>query len=488
MDIIRKKGKKYNWEKLVYGISILFVLLTIAPLLIACCYAVPAVDDFAAARTARYWKMEGLSSVAIAFKQMVLGYLEHQGTFTGYFFQYMFSTMFEVRLIPTRITLLFITGLFLVTLYFLYYSFMQHIINVGRYKFLINFIYVLLVYVITIGHNVKEVFYWISGAFVYTVPLSFMFAGIIFMMKALQCKYKENIVAASVMCFLSTGGTLPIAAFTNVIVLGVGIYEFKQKRDLKVLPVFLCSLMGAVINVIAPGNYIRQNNIGAELNIVMAVKNSCIAAASCFMNLIRNSPLLLIVIIFMLIGSWQISVGNVYRGGTIIRRMIYSILGVIIIDFPVMFAYGTLHIEPRVLFVQNIAVAMATMVCSLCIGQILAHILRKVKIPKLVNGIVGLAVIIMLIALMYTGNYDKSDIIPVAIYMNLANGNMKEFDEGYKEIFELLECGEDKDVVIERYPSDMGILKPLSFRTDADYWINKETAKYYGCNTITLKE
>lgn len=482
--MIDVESKKANYSRIYTIISILFVLGVIVPLLVACCYAVPSADDFYGANNARYYEIEGIPKLLTACKLTESIYMNSQGTFTGCFFYNLFSALIKVRIIPTRITLLAVTGLFLVAAYSCVYGFMRCLVE-RRHNFLINFVYGLVILIITIGHSVNEVFYWICGTFMYTVPLTFMFAGVAFTIQALKNGRRTGVFAACVLCFLSTGGTLQIAALTNTVMLGIAIWEYERKKGLKVFPIFLSSFIGAVINVVAPGNYVRQDGIGAELDVILAIQNSASAVMTGIKDLLRNSPLFLVIMVGILAGSMRIFM-KTYE---IIGVIIYVIFSLIIIDFPITFAYGSTYLEPRVLFVQNIAIVTAALTLSVSIGQISAHILRRISVDKrLLYRAVGVFTIIMTLVLMYTGNYHKNDIMPLAICINLANGNMKEFNDTNMEIFGLLENGAGKDIVIEYYPSDMGILQPIKLQTDAEHWINTGVARYYGCNMVVLKE
>lgn len=482
--VSKLKNIKFSKERILFGISILFVLFTAIPLIWACWYAVPSADDFFGAITVRKLEQEGMSPLLVAWEAMVSRYFNHQGTFTGWFFHFLFSTFTKAQIIPTRVTLFIITILFLTALYFCVYSFMRHILRGGGYNILINVTYGLIIYVITIGHNVQQIFYWICGAFMYTVPLIFMLAGFGFVVRAIEENKKTYILLAAFLCGLSTGGTLQIAALTNVVLLGIGLWEYRRRRSLIILPAFLCTLLGAVINAVAPGNFIRHETIGSELNILHAIKNSIIAIKISSMSLIRNSPLLLIVVICVFIGT-------LYTGNKIyemIGVIVYSAIGLIVIDFPVVLAYGRIYLEPRVVFLQNMAIVLAAMICSICIGQAIACISRNRQMSGRAYGITGTVACVSTIMLMISGIYGRNDIIPLAIYINMANGNMREFDEEHWKIFDLLEQGEDQDVIIEYYPSDMGILQSMWLEPDVNSWTNQGIAEWFGCDTVVLKE
>lgn len=485
--MINAEVRKKNRNRLYRGISILFVLSAVVPLLISCCYAVPSADDFFAANNVRYYEMQGIPKLAIAGKETVALYLNHQGTFTGWFFDYLFSAWIKVRLVPTRITLFTITALFLCAVYFCAYVLIQRFMHDDKTKYTINFVYGLLIYSFTVGHNVREVFYWICGACIYTVPLIFMFVGIGFTICVLENRRKADAVIACVMCLLSTGGTLQIAAFTNVVLLGTVVFAYGKKRDWTVLPIFLCALAGALINVVAPGNYVRQNLIGAELDIILAVKNSAIAVLTGFRELLGALPCQLLVLLCILIGIRQAFM----KMKEVLGVIFYVILSLIIIDFPVTLAYGTTYLEPRVLFVQNIAIVLVLLLISLCVGQTVFCAWRrgtKLRFKRNFYGAIGAAAMIMTAIFMYSGGWSGDDIMSLTICRNLLNGNMKKWDEAHKIIFQKLNNGENKDVVIENYPSDMGILYPMRLQADSDYWVNTGTARYYRCNTIVLKE
>ena len=478
--------KKFSagFDKLYVMASALFAVFTSVPLIWACRYAVPSADDFYGANNMRNLMMEGRTLLSAAWEETIYVYQNTQGTFTGNFVYYFCSALIQAGLFRTRVALFIMTALFLVALYFSIHSIICYILRGGGYKIVVNLLYGCIVFVITIGHNVHEIFYWICGACMYTVPLIFMLAGLAFAVRGAANKRKADILSAMILCGLATGGTLPVAAFCNVILLGIGFWEYVHRRNFKILPVFLCSMAGALINSAAPGNFARQDRIGAELDIILALKNSGGAVLSGFRDLIRNSPLLLIVAICVFIGIRCLRI-KIYE---ILYIVVYSIIGLLLIDFPVVFAYGNIYLEPRVLFVQNMAIVAATMSCSVCIGQTLAWCLPRVQNLQEIYVFVGAAVCLLTVVLMTGGGYGINDIMPLAIYKNIANGNMREFDEENRIIFQLLDEASGQDVVIEYSPSAMGILQPMKLQQSADYWTNVGTAKWYGCNSIILRQ
>ncbi len=98
-----------------------------------------------------------------------------------------------------------------------------------------------------------EVFFWFSGATSYSFPVSLMFLAFALYIQ-LDANKMAFMVIAGVCGFLAMGGTLAIAGAGCFTALRVLLYKF----DIKKLIIFIIWTIGAFINALAPGNYVRR--------------------------------------------------------------------------------------------------------------------------------------------------------------------------------------------------------------------------------------
>lgn len=120
-----------------------------------------------------------------------------------------------------------------------------------------------LIYALECMINPNEGFYWYNGATHYMIPhgMSMLLLGI--MICAVSSRHKVLLcVVSSVLAFL-LGGSNYITALGTGVALGLGILvmlALKKSQYLWQLIVpFICYIPGFIINVVAPGNSVRQS-------------------------------------------------------------------------------------------------------------------------------------------------------------------------------------------------------------------------------------
>ena len=139
------------------------------------------------------------------------------------------------------------------------------------------------------------------------------------------------------------GGSLTVAAAGCYFMLLLTIYEWISSKKLPYikLVIFVCYFSGALINAIAPGNFLRQQTSeGNGLQIFASLKNSFLVYESNFRWLFHSTNFSLILLLVLLCGFF------LYRG-IIIKNIagytFISFAGIIapfVVIFPAVLGYN----------------------------------------------------------------------------------------------------------------------------------------------------
>ncbi len=123
----------------------------------------------------------------------------------------------------------------------------------------------------------REMYFWFVGACGYTIPLFTGLLGFCCLVNACksECLGRKRtlyLIVSSVLGFFSSGGNLQITAYICWLYLLFLAGSIIKTRNIKsVFFSFSVTLLGALLNVAAPGNYIRKNTSYEEISIIKAI-------------------------------------------------------------------------------------------------------------------------------------------------------------------------------------------------------------------------
>ncbi len=478
MSNIRKLVEKMNKVWLMKGI----VFLQIAPIIIAGLYMFPAVDDFSNANRVQATGISNLFINALHITQNV--YETWQGTYFSCFLLYFISPLTRGGVVATRIACV-MAIIFLVSgVFYLCRIFVKDMIKEEKQD-IFWFVYAITLFLFTLGSYVDEAFYWFTGTYVYTVPMACSIWGIAFLMKYRLYGKWNNLCISLCFIFAAVGGALQITTLTCGILLGIILFDLKNiKRHLHTVVAFLVALVGGLANVLAPGYYIRHDKSNGEFQVMEAILFSIKSVGRALELLIHSFPCLLII--FSLIGIgyfWGKKKKLDISFKQFISMALYLFIGVIVVDFPVYMGYGD-YFPGRCLFIENIAVSVTVIVLSIVLGSCLNAYEDFFKAKKkiwavLMGGLILLNVVRCDVILI---NYPSLN-----IWRHLLNGNISEYVETSEELFQQLEAGEGKDIVISNLPNCMDIFYGIGLNANEDFWTNRAIAGYYSINSIRME-
>lgn len=457
----------------------------IVPILLGCFYSVPAVDDFSFSNE---WIMYEGSHKLYLIEFVKNKYMSWQGTYTGLFFCG-FPLYYYLGINMLRLFLFFVTFAFLLSFIILFVSGLQivgikdkQLINGGLFLSLLCFVFFL-------GqNNLGEVFYWYTGASVYTIPLTFGIYSIIFYLRYEIHSRRVYLILGSLFAIAGVGGALNISGFICSVLLGILILELCYKKRIRkniFIPFF--AFGGALINACAPGNFVRHQAFDDSVNGVYAIGQTIIRVNQSVVRGIKEEFLVLIFFCGFLYGYYRL---RDIEGKTS-RLLFFTIWGyvtIMITDFPFVLGYGygvgNTYIPERSLFIEQIAIALVVVMISLYLGIWVACS----KMICLSN-----ASIFSLILICVIHSIDLFDIVtireltPYKMIWHISNGDFAKQANRQQSILTQIEESDDVHVIAyidKKKESEWSNIHEVGITEDWGAWTNIAISQFYNKGTV----
>lgn len=257
------------WSVVVYGLSLI-------PIFAASVYAFPQADDWSYSwRTHLAW-VDTHSLVEVvkgAFAAVAEAYMDWQGTFSSIFLMSLQPGIWGERFYAVVPFLM--TGL----LTFATVFFLSYVLKGADRSCRIIFSMAVLWLTIQEIRCKPAAFYWYNGAVHYVVPYCFLLILAALILKNLQ-KEKPGRISfffSLLLAFMIGGGNLVTALLTFVSLSGALLFLLIIRRRKRLWCVAIPLAVNTVafgINVLAPGNWLRQDVSGEPSNPVVSILRS----------------------------------------------------------------------------------------------------------------------------------------------------------------------------------------------------------------------
>lgn len=268
--------KKILSLKWIAAWSVVIYIVSLVPIFAASVYAFPQADDWSYSwRTHLAW-VDTHSLVEVvkgAFAAVAEAYMNWQGTFSSIFLMSLQPGIWGERFYAVVPFLM--TGLFtFATLFFLSYV----LKGTDRSCRIIFSMAVLWLTVQEIRCK-PAAFYWYNGAVHYIVPYCFFLILVILVLKNLEKeKHRWISFSFSILLAVMTGGGNLVTALLTFGCLGGGLLFLlirKRRKRLWCVGIpFAVNALAFGINILAPGNWLRQDLSGEPSNPVISILRS----------------------------------------------------------------------------------------------------------------------------------------------------------------------------------------------------------------------
>lgn len=459
-------------------LSIVIVCIVVMPIVIASFYSFYQTDDFKHATNVGVFGSNIFELLIASFKYSKKMYLVWQGTYTAMFLQSFLSPLNGLGSVQLRIVMMINVLLFIFSLALFVIAVCKRL-NVKKS---ISFSILAICSIGVFGYKGwMEVFYWFSGAVSYSIPLSLSFIGIAFSLKA---KDTKRYIAASILMVLASGGSLEVAGTGCFILLGIctikkilGILGYKD------FVVFGFAVAGAMINAVAPGNYVRHSVIdNTGLHLGTAVMASVYELMDTVEDLFINTPFILLVIAAFYIGVYIKKSGVIADIKVIYTIILFGVITPFVTCFPVCFAYsGGDYFPNRCQFVEIVVLVLVIMTISISLGYIFAEHFKEFQVKE----ITFLFVVFFIVMPNLNSSWKLSETVPYQMWKEIMHDSYKNYYKEVKDIYDFVVSDKNEDVFIFDIPMEGAAYFPeIILSQDMSNWGNTSVAEYFGKNSV----
>ena len=469
-----QKGKKSSARaaRLLNLLALALTAAACAPFVIAARYALFHGDDFSSTRATFAAPAEHLLR-AVAEKSW-LAYTTWQGTWFSNFIGPLFNPLNWYSFSLLRIQLMVCLVLSLATAFFL----CRELCFWLEKKHLAGILLAMLLIPIAFSRDFYEVYLWYVGASAYQVPILFQMLGLALLLREIRVRSKTGVVLACVCLLLSGGGVLLIGGLGACLTLLLFLTAWLEtgRADRRLAAGFLAVLAGDLINVLAPGNYVKAPG---ELAIFKTVGDALRIAAWDLGFQMSHLIFPAAVLLALLLG---LRYGKRLKPASFALAAAGLLLTPAVTAFPYLLGYNVAapeEIATRAWFVIDIALVFCFLTLAVLVGGQLRHAFGKGTARALQTvSAVGAAALLLL----YLPHAGES--VPAQVAENLRNGKIQTYAAEWHEIFDMLSQRPGENVVIEWQPEPCVGVHRVAVGAAPEHPMNYNMARYFGNASI----
>lgn len=481
---------KLDRKKIITIVAIFLgagLLLSLIPIIISSFYSHPLADDFGFSEKVNHVVKNGgglFDILSASFQQVKDTYLDWQGTYAAIFVFSLQPAAFSEH-IYFLTTFVMLTALIASTLFFV-----NTIFNILGYDKKIGIIISFVILLLSIHFVVdkKEAFFWWNGSSYYTLFYSF---SLLFFSILIKLYYAEKIIKKVIFLIISLllaailgGGNYSTALLTTVILAFVIFLLIKHKKKISLcyVMIFLILITGFVISMIAPGNSVRAATLTGE-SPVKAIIHSVFYAVVYIAKWTGLAQLAG----FSVIGffAYILTKNSKYKFQYPFIVFVLSVLVFATQLTPPLYAMNSVGSGRQV----NIYYYSYYIFMSFNIFYIIGWINQKdiVRIrTKNIQKSFSVCTLLLTIGVFLCGclNYGLHNITFVDTLLALKNSTPQTHSAEYLDRISQIKNGNTTISDIKTVPD---FFSPLCIEEDSDFWINKQIARYYDVDKVTLK-
>ena len=486
-------GRKRIGKIVLMGIAVILVL----PSILITLYSYPCQDDFHYAVEAKELLNQGYNLFTMSIARMVEYYVGFTGCYTSSFLGHFFSGMINCNIWGIRVFEFISAIVFYVALYVCLYCFARKIMQFDKERVLPLYCLILAFFNCLIYYSDHDDFYWFITSVQYLLISSFILYGVSCF---ILCMYEDDIrkqriflILACILGLLGSGGTLSIAAFCCAMFLLVflwGVFA-REKCRIRACIGMGVTVLGAVVNGIAPGNYKRYGEPVTLGGVLFAGKQSIRYTLERWEVFVRNPIFwILIFLLLMVLGSCKTKETRYsYKFPVVFVLFLFGMVAGII--FPTILGYGY-----ECYVILNRGNFISDMAFYLFIFLALFYIKgwKDVKYPDFsikFNKDANIALSIIILSLIV---FDRGYLIQIPIvkeYYDLVAGKFREYADYCIGIYD--EVAASKEKVVEIYRKEIRdttcMMNPQFYIGYYDYeeeYANTTIARFWDKDAIYL--
>lgn len=485
---------KYRIICILLAVGIMAIIL---PVVYYCLLSIPFSDDFSNAQISLEYMNKYGGFIKGGFEATRDKWLEFQGTYTGIFLMYGFNPyarwgMFGLRIFNAIGMLLFYVGLLKLTWVFCKTR-KNHIL-------LTLWVYMILVFWITNNYMYPEVYTWNTVICIYMAPFAFLLFGVAEYIEYAR-KGGYRCLGACLCAFFMGGAPINLATLGCGLFFLVTFYYYSRtdikKRKYLLIP-FLGAIVSTLLNVLAPGNYMRWDAYEIETNVFAVIWASFYNVISRICQMVLTRPFILTgVVMFVIIFSYAENIEELqYKSYHPVLIAALFIVACTIVNFPYFLGgkiQNTRHIiENRAFFVQDMTIYILMVIWLFYLAMYLHQNHPDFSLERshyILVAILGISSLVLV-----TNGFDKEDELTTPYMMKrIADGSAHAYSDYQESIIKIVQDSEDDECIIyyddENYEKENPIIIGLRLLDDRhleDGGRNKYMAHFFGKNNIRI--
>jgi len=467
----------YDKVDIKKAILILILGSLVIPVWVGCFYSVPSGDDFASAFG---WIENNGNHFSYLLTRVVRFYMEWQGTYfaalIGYFPMYYYSGLTGFRMF-----LLLVSVVFFILFVHCVYRFLAPFFDKNDTCNIVLIISSIACLYILNENTLGEVFFFYSGTVTYAIPLIFSFLTIESYIQYNTERKLQSLYKGIVFSILATGGALDIAAFLcSLLLLGV-LYDAVILKSLrKNWIIMITALGGAIVNSIAPGNFIRHLSYDSEgIRLYTSILYTIERESHVISKGLQNGLLLFVIVVSFVLCYRKLATCTFeFRYPGLIT--LYAFIAIFVTDFPVVLGYTDGDLPDRCRFVEALAIAIYVVILMLY----WAGWTLKRNLIRIDNATILVLMLICVLSLSHYFDFGNFiEMTPYKMSYHIINGDFRLISKKEESILEQIENSKE-DIVIVRIERDKddewSNIERVGITEDKNYWINTAVSRYYG--------
>lgn len=478
---MRTLWKYGNW--LMAAVMGMGVVLLCAVSLAVARNCVFSADDFLS--LAEYQQGCGLLSLLqMAFSHTVSVYFSHAGAYTSYFLgDVNIFVLAEGWLTLSQLMVLGI-GLFqiMLILFVLCAVFRSGICRglgeIGKAGFFVLGVF----WMLFDSQPWPEILGWCSGYNAYMLPVTFGLAAAALMIGGRSSGLRG--IAGALCGILACGGTLQVTGFTLYLLLVILLIKAFQKRTAAAdWVIFAAAVAGTVINLAAPGNYLRRSSVDATgFHPLRAMPYVWEHGTETLVQAMKSGIVLAFLLVVLLLGIRMYS-RFTQKTGHMALLILACVLAPYLIAIPVCVGYGGTYFPNRCVWLTTLTVSLAMTTAFFCVGVLLGR-WGGVFCGRLVPGAAAVLAVLLLGMGIRALPWNSAVFTTIS---HLRDGSIANYHQQITDMLSYLETTDESDVVIAQLPAEVPELKGFYLDVDPEAWANQGMAQYYGLASIACQ-
>ena len=479
----------------IFKKSILFAVLSaivIIPILIYVGHSFPVADDFNVENDIAEVLPSCHSYFVAALIWVYRYYVDIGGYYSDVFFSYLLSPISRWGITGLRIVNVSFYIVFFLAAFFMIWAFIRKILKLEQD--MVWFIYFIFIFALFNNFDNSEIFTWYDVVSEYIFVSAIMMTGYGLLFMSISDKNRLYIPAA-VCVFIASGAILNLVVFNCGILFLFGAYAFIYWNKRKeILTVFGAALLGALINLASPGNFIRHEGIASNFDVIGAIKHTIMYEGFLIDQKLSKSLFLLLALIVTVALYFKVDYESIPLERELAAKrydhplllMLFMGLGIFLINFPVHLGYNDPNLSQRAIFIQDLATYFLLFLWILYfIGWAKTHKAPLVLSPELW---VLLVIMCVLVGMNSIGSHGGIRSYATGnMSVSILNGDLDDYVQYEEDILNEIAQSPDDDVVLYRTElRTFPYVKPCWLKEDTSFFMNRWCAKYYGKNSVKL--